>query len=237
MRYSVVIPVLNEADNIAPLAEELAEVLGPGGDYEVVFVDDGSTDGTAERILAAKARFPHLRLLRHARRAGKSAALRTGIAAAKAPWIVTMDGDGQNDPRDVPRLLEAAAADPRVALVAGLRRRRDDTVWRRLASRIGNGIRRALLRDACPDTACGLKAIRRDVFLALPFFDSLHRFFPALVGYYGHRVAMLPVNDRARRTGTSKYTNLGRAAVGLFDLYGVVWLRRRTTLPGDVTEA
>jgi len=240
VRFSIVIPVLNEADNVVPLAEELVEVLGPGegpaGAYEVLFVDDGSTDATAERITALKARFPHLRLLRHANRAGKSAALRSGILAARAPWIVTMDGDGQNDPRDVPGLL-AAGEDPAVALVAGLRRRRDDTVWRRLASRIGNGIRRAMLRDACPDTACGLKAMRRDAYLSLPYFDTMHRFFPALMGYRGHKVAMLGVNDRARHAGSSKYTNLGRALVGLPDLFGVIWLRRRTTLPGGVTEA
>ncbi|ACI99314.1 glycosyltransferase family 2 protein [Rhodospirillum centenum] len=234
LRYSLVIPVLNEQDNVLPLVEELYAVLDPG--FELIFVDDGSTDATAERLAAAKERFPGLRLIRHAGRAGKSAALRTGIAAATAPWIVTMDGDGQNDPRDVPRLLAAAEADPAVALVAGLRRKRDD-IWRkRVASRIGNGIRRALLRDDCPDTACGLKAIRRDVFLGLPFFDSLHRFFPALVRRHGHAVAMVAVNDRARRAGVSKYTNWGRAVAGLFDLAGVVWLMRRTTLPSAATE-
>lgn len=236
LHYSVVIPVLNEQDNVLPLVEELFEVLGNGPAFEVVFVDDGSTDDTAARIIAAKPRFPGLRLVRHARRSGKSAALRSGVGIARGTWVVTMDGDGQNDPRDVPRLLDAAEKDPTVALVAGIRRKRDDTIWRRIASRIGNGVRRSLLHDNCPDTACGLKLIRRDVFLGLPFFDSLHRFFPALVRRHGHGVAMIPVNDRARRTGTSKYTNLGRAVAGIFDLMGVVWILRRTTLPPAATE-
>jgi len=234
VRYTIVIPVLNEQDNVLPLAEELFTVLPDG--VEVVFVDDGSTDATPDRITDMLPRFPGLRLIRHGSRSGKSAALRTGVAAASHPWIVTMDGDRQNDPRDIPRMVEAAAADPAVALVAGTRTRRDDTLSKRLASKVGNGIRRSLLRDDCPDTACGLKLIRRDVFLQLPFFDSLHRFFPALVAKLGHRVVNLPVNDRARVAGTSKYTNLGRAMVGLFDLYGVVWLLRRTTVPAAVTE-
>lgn len=236
MHYSVVIPVLNEQDNILPLVEELAEVLGNGPAYEVLFIDDGSTDATVARIGEARLRHPVIRLIRHSAKSGKSAALRTGAAAARGTWIVTMDGDRQNDPRDVPRMLDLVAADSGLALVAGVRRRRDDTIWKRLASRIGNGIRRALLRDACPDTACGLKLIRRDLLLELPFFDSMHRFFPALTQGRGLRYANLPVNDRARTAGTSKYTNLGRAAVGLFDLFGVVWLLRRTTVPSHVTE-
>lgn len=236
MRYSVVIPVLNEQDNVLPQAEELAEVLGAGGEFEVLFVDDGSTDATVDRVNEAMARFPFIRLLRHPARAGKSAALITGARAARAPWVVTMDGDRQNDPRDVPRLLAEAAKDDRIVLVAGMRRRRDDTLAKRVTSRLGNGIRRAMLHDACPDTACGLKLLRRDVLLALPYFDSLHRFFPALVQGRGLAYVNLAVNDRARVAGRSKYTNLGRAAVGLFDLFGVVWLLRRTTLPPSVTE-
>jgi dolichol-phosphate mannosyltransferase len=236
LRYSIVIPVLNEQDNILPLVEELVSVLGSLGEYEIVFVDDGSTDATAARLGETMARHAHLRLLRHGARSGKSAALRTGAKAAGSPWIVTMDGDGQNDPRDIPRLLEAAWADPAIVLAAGNRRRRDDTIWKRLASRIGNGIRRALLRDECPDTACGLKAIRRDILLELPFFDSMHRFFPALVRQRGHAYVNVPIGDRARRAGQSKYTNWGRAVAGLFDLYGVVWLLRRTTLPAAMTE-
>lgn len=235
VRYSIVIPVLNEQDNILPLVEELYTVL-TGAEHEVVFVDDGSTDATPQRLADAMARFPRLRLVRHSAKSGKSAALVTGARAARGGWIVTMDGDGQNDPRDIPRLLEAAWARPEIVLAAGNRRKRDDTVAKRITSRLGNGIRRALLRDACPDTACGLKAIRRDVLLALPFFDSMHRFFPALVQGRGLHYVNVAINDRARHAGTSKYTNLGRAAVGLFDLFGVMWLLRRTTLPPTVTE-
>lgn len=240
MRYSVVIPAFNEADNVQPLAEELFRVLGtqpPGAepDFEVIFVDDGSRDGTADRVAALLPR-PGLRLLRHATQAGKSAALRTGTLAAKAPWIVTLDADGQNDPADVPALLAAADTTTGCALVAGIRRRRDDTLSKRIASKLGNGIRQALLRDDCPDTACGLKLIRRDVLLALPYFDTMHRFFPALVRRHGHKVAMVKVNDRARRAGMSKYTNLGRAIVGAYDLIGVTWLLRRTTLPSSIRE-
>ena len=235
MRYSVVIPAFNEADNVQALAEELFRVLGGGPGFEVIFVDDGSRDGTAERIAALLPR-PGLRLLRHASQAGKSAALRTGTLAARAPWIVTMDADGQNDPADVPALLAAADAMAGCALVAGIRRRRDDTLSKRIASKLGNGIRQALLRDDCPDTACGLKLIRRDVMLALPYFDTMHRFFPALVRRHGHAVAMVKVNDRARRAGASKYTNLGRAIVGAYDLIGVTWLLRRTTLPSSIRE-
>lgn len=236
MHYSVVIPVHNEQDNIVPVTEEIARILGPAGDFEVIFVDDGSTDATVTRLHQVRSSHGFVRVLRHHSRSGKSAALRTGVMASSATWIVTMDGDGQNDPRDVPRLLAAAAADPAVALVCGIRRRRDDTIWRRLASRIGNGVRQALLHDNCTDTACGLKLIRRDVFLALPFFDSLHRFFPALIGHRGHGVVMLDINDRARSSGTSKYTNMGRAVIGLADLFGVIWLKRRTTLPSGSSE-
>ncbi len=234
--YSVVIPVLNEQDNILPLVEELVAALSAGPAFEVVFVDDGSTDDTPARLCEAKARFPMVRVLRHAAKSGKSAGLRSGARAARGDWVVTMDGDRQNDPADVPRMLELIAADPALALVAGNRRRRQDTVWKKIASRTGNGIRRALLHDACPDTACGLKLIRRDVLLGLPFFNGMHRFFPALVQGHGHRYANLLVNDRLRAAGTSKYTNLGRAFVGLFDLFGVVWLLRRTTLPPAAPE-
>jgi dolichol-phosphate mannosyltransferase len=236
VRYSVVIPVFEEADNVEPLIHELFEVLAGGPAFEVIFVDDGSRDATAERIGGLRARYPNLHLLRHGRRSGKSAALRTGTRAAAAPWILTMDGDGQNDPRDIAAMLAAQQGDPACGLVAGIRRRRDDTWSKRIASRIGNGIRRALLRDDCPDTACGLKLIRRDLMLDLPFFDSMHRFFPAMTRRYGHTVQLVRVNDRARRAGRSKYTNFGRAIGGLFDLGGVLWLLRRTTRPPSVTE-
>jgi len=236
VRYSIVIPVYNEQDNVLPLAEEIIQVLGSGPAFEVLFVDDGSSDATAERLAAAKHRLPGIRLLRHTARSGKSAALLTGFKAARADWVVTMDGDRQNDPADVPALLAATMADPAVVLAAGMRRRRIDSTAKRLASRAANRIRRALLHDDCPDTGCGMKLIRRDVFLALPFFDAMHRFLPALVRQRGHAYVNVPINDRARTAGQSKYSNLGRAVAGLFDLAGVVWLRKRTTLPPAVTE-
>mgnify|MGYP001476005396 CR=1 FL=1 len=199
---------------------------------EIVFVDDGSFDGTAER-LERHADGDKVRVIRLARRCGKSAALLTGVRAARTPWIVTMDGDRQNDPRDIPRLIAAAErpGGKPPDLVAGLRAKRRDTLARRFASRFANGLRRALLGDDCPDTACGLKLLRREAFLALPYFDGLHRFFPALFKIHGRGVAFLPVNDRARQSGSSKYGNLSRAVVGLADLLGVMWLRFRTTLP------
>jgi len=228
-----VIPVLDEAENVEPLLEEIRSVLdGIAAPAEILFVDDGSTDGTAAR-LSSLADGEHVRLIRHHRRCGKSAALLTGIRAAQSPWIVTMDGDRQNDPRDVPRLIAVAESGggPAPALVAGLRAKRRDSWARRFASRFANGLRKSLLGDDCPDTACGLKLMRRDVFLALPYFDGLHRFLPALVQIHGHRVAFLPVNDRPRERGQSKYGNLSRAVVGLADLLGVMWLRLRSTLP------
>lgn len=234
--FSVLIPVLNEQDNILPLLEELYATLRDGPPFEVLVIDDGSDDATLARARSVLAAYPALRLLSHSVRCGKSAALRTGAKAAIAPWLVTLDGDRQNDPGDIPRLLALAQAQPDLAMVAGNRRRRDDTLAKRITSRLGNGIRRAFLRDACPDTACGLKLIRRDLFLDLPIFDSLHRFLPALVQGRGYSYANLPINDRARVAGRSKYTNLGRAAVGLFDLLGVMWLLRRTTVPVKVVE-
>lgn len=218
-----------------PLIQEIRDVLDgtPAEPAEIIFVDDGSTDGTVSRLTPELDPARGVRLLRHARRCGKSAALLTGISAAESPWIVTMDGDRQNDPRDLPRmiaLVENAAA-PIPALVAGLRAQRRDTLARRLASRFANGLRKSLLGDDCPDTACGLKLMRRDVFLGLPLFDGLHRFFPALIKIHGYRVAFLRVNDRPREAGRSKYGNLSRAVVGLADLLGVMWLRLRTTLP------
>lgn len=210
---------------------EIREVLhGDAAPAEIVFVDDGSSDDTVARLAPRLDPGSGIRLVRHDRRCGKSAALLSGIRAAESRWIVTMDGDRQNDPRDVPRMIATAEADG-AALVAGLRAKRRDTLARRFASRFANGLRKTLLGDDCPDTACGLKLMRRDVFLALPYFDGLHRFFPALVKIHGHKVAFLKVNDRPREHGRSKYGNLSRAVVGLADLCGVLWLRLRTTLP------
>lgn len=234
--FSILIPLMNEQDNVQPLLAEIYATLPGTLAFELLLVDDGSTDETVARVREVQGLYPGLRLIRHQWRAGKSAALRTGALAARGDWLVTIDGDRQNDPADIPRLLAERDRQPDLVLVAGNRRRRDDTLAKRLTSRLGNGIRRAFLRDACPDTACGLKLIRRDLFLALPFFDSQHRFLPALVKGRGLAYANLAINDRARVAGRSKYTNLGRAAVGLFDLLGVVWLLRRTSVPGAVTE-
>lgn len=222
---------MNEAENVPLLVDEIFEVLPAEPAFEVILVDDGSTDGTWAVAEAAATRHPNLRLVRHDTRCGQSAALRSGARAARGDWMVTMDGDRQNDPRDIPALMALATGD--VALVGGLRRRRADTLSKRLASRFANWLRRSLLRDDCRDTGCGLKVMRRDVFLGLPYFDALHRFIPALVRLHGHAVAFHEVNDRPRVYGQTKYTNWKRALLGLFDLLGVMWLTRRTTIPGS----
>ena len=236
-RLTVVVAVFNEAENVASVLNELTAALAGLQPFEVVFVDDGSTDATAERIAVLRAAQPGVRLLRHDRRCGKTAALRTGIAAARAEWIATMDGDGQNDPADIPGMLTLALAAPRAPLVAGIRARRYDTLSRRIATRLANGLRQAVLADHCPDTGCGLKAFRREDFMRLPAFEGMHRFLPALFQAYGHPLLCKTVAHRARLRGQSKYTNLGRALVGIGDMLGVIWLRSRTTLPHKVTEA
>ena len=223
---SVVIPVKDEAGNVGPLAREIAAAL-KGQDHEILFVDDGSTDGTAGALTALKAEIPQLRVLRHGRNLGQSRGIRTGVQAARGDIIVTLDGDGQNDPADIPKLLAALQAEPDVAMVSGIRVKRKDTASRRLASRLGNQFRSALLGDGATDTGCGLKAFRRGVFLDLPYFDHLHRFLIALVLREGWKVRYVPVNHRARLTGTSKYTNFGRLLVSAQDLLGVRWLQRR----------
>ena len=240
MRFSIVVPALNEAENIAPLAAEIAAALdGPyAAAYEVIFVDDGSTDDTAERVRAAKAERPQIRLVRHEARAGQSAAIRSGAKAARAGWIVTMDGDGQNDPADVPRLLALAWADGEDArrMVGGLRLKRRDRWSRRMATHIANGVRQLLLKDGCSDTGCSLKVFPRDTFLDLPYFNGMHRFLPALFQTYGLETRFVEVNHRPRLRGSTKYTNYKRALIGITDLRGVLWLRRRTILPRSVAE-
>lgn len=232
MRVSVVIPALNEEGNIGRLIEETYAAVPDALLGEVVVVDDASDDATREEIMALIPRFQSLRYVRHGRRAGQSAALRTGVAAALYPAIAAMDGDGQNDPKDIAGLLErlgAPGAEP--ALVGGLRASRKDTGSKRLASRFANWLRDKMLDDGCPDTGCGLKVYHRDAYLALPYFTSMHRYLPAFFLTYGHEVAYAPVNDRPRLAGTSKYTNLGRALIGIYDLIGVSWLRKRTAIP------
>ncbi|MCX7280936.1 MAG: glycosyltransferase family 2 protein [Alphaproteobacteria bacterium] len=223
---SAVIPVKDEAGNVGPLAREIA--AGHAGEaHEINFVDDGSTDGTAQALAALKTELPQLRVLRHDRNLGQSRGIHSGVAAAKGETIVTLDGDGQNDPADIPKLLALLRADPALGMVSGVRVKRKDTASRRIASRLGNRFRNFMLGDGASDTGCGLKAFRRDAFLALPYFDHMHRFLIALVQRDGWKVGYSPVNHRPRLTGASKYTNFGRMLVSFHDLLGVRWLQRR----------
>ncbi len=226
---SVVVPVRNEADNILPLVAEIEAALA-GRPHEIVYVDDGSTDATP-RQLAEAARLHGVRWLRHGASCGQSAAVITGVRAARGAWIATLDGDGQNDPADLPAALAAARAAETTGggpvLIAGHRVRRQDSWVKRRSSRIANRVRAALLRDATPDTGCGLKVFRRDLFLSLPQFDHMHRFLPALVLRAGGQTQPFPVNHRPRTAGASNYGTLDRLAVGIVDLFGVWWLQRR----------
>jgi glycosyltransferase involved in cell wall biosynthesis len=240
MELSVVIPVRNEAPNVVPLVREIAAALDGTLDYEIIYVDDGSEDETAAVVSALAREAPRLRLVRHRRSFGQSTAIRTGVKAARAPWIATLDGDGQNDPADIPRLwgmAQGALSEPPL-LVAGHRARRRDSAMKRTSSRIANAVRRALLGDGTPDTGCGLKLFPRALYLDLPFFDHNHRFLPALVQRAGGRVVSVPVNHRPRERGRSNYGTLDRLFVGIVDLVGVVWLMRRAKkveiIPDDV---
>ncbi|MEJ0087555.1 MAG: glycosyltransferase family 2 protein [Pseudomonadota bacterium] len=227
--FSVVVPVCNEAENVEPLAREIDAALG-GRAYEMIFVDDGSTDDTAAILLKLKSVLPALRVLRHSFRSGQSAAVASGVRAARAPWIATLDGDGQNDPADIPKLIAArdAAANRGVQLFMGNRKAsRKDTAFRKLQSSVANGVRGALLGDGTPDTGCGIKLFSRDLFLELPRFDHMHRFLPALFQRHGASVISVPVSHRPRTRGTSKYGMLNRLWVGIVDIAGVMWLRRR----------
>jgi len=237
-RFTLVVPMLDEADNVAPLAEAIAAACVPHGPFEAVFVDDGSTDATPGRIAAAAAEYPWLRTVRHARTCGQSAAVRSGVLAARAPLICTLDGDGQNPPAEIPHVLvPLLAGPPDLGLVAGQRNRRNDPLPRRLASWLANALRAAVLRDGVSDSACGLKAFPREVFLALPFFDHMHRYLPALVRREGLAVMLVDVAHLPRRRGRSKYGNLGRAVAGVRDLLGVRWLLARRRLPGPAAPA
>lgn len=235
---SVVVPVRNEAPNIAPLVAEIEAALA-GTPHEIVYVDDGSSDATPESLRSTAATVPALRHLRHRVSCGQSAAIVTGVKAARGTWIATLDGDGQNDPADIPRLLtraEALAAAGPPTLVAGHRVTRRDTRIKRISSRIANGVRSRLLRDSTPDTGCGLKVFPRALFLDLPHFDHMHRYLPALVLRQGGRVVSEPVNHRPRREGRSNYGTLDRLAVSLLDLVGVAWLQRRWKRPEVVVD-
>ena len=239
MDLSVVIPVQNEAVNIAPLVGEIRSALDGLCTYEIVYVDDGSTDSTAAEIRNLLEKTPQLRLLRHAQSYGQSAAIRSGVRAARGDWIATLDGDGQNDPADIPELWDLARAAPSAPplLVAGHRHIRRDSWARRAASRIANRVRRQLLGDDTPDTGCGLKLFSRELFLDLPNFDHMHRFLPALVLRAGGRVCSVPVNHRPRQGGASKYGVFDRLGVGIVDLCGVIWLQRRPTRPRLLVES
>ena len=229
VELSVVVPVCNEAENVEPLAREIDAAL-QGRNYEMIFVDDGSTDETAANLKKLKSSLPALRVLSHSFRSGQSAAVASGVRAARAAWVATLDGDGQNDPADIPRLLAArdSSGGRGVQLFMGNRRAsRKDTAWRRLQSRIANGVRSGMLGDDTPDTGCGIKLFSRDVFMDLPRFDHMHRFLPALFQRHGARVVSVPVSHRERTRGTSKYGMLNRAWVGIVDIIGVMWLRRR----------
>jgi dolichol-phosphate mannosyltransferase len=231
-RISVVVPVRNEAGNVAPMVEEIVRALAMFAPNEIVYVNDGSSDGTEAELRSLMKINHSLRQIRHEVSCGQSAAVRSGVAAARAPIVVTLDGDGQNDPAFLPALVEALERDPALGLVAGQRVGRKATGFKRLQSRIANGARKAILRDGTRDTGCGLKAFRREVFLALPYFDGLHRFLPALVRREGYRVAYVDVVDRPRLHGVSNYGLWDRLWVGILDLAGVWWLiRRRKRVP------
>jgi dolichol-phosphate mannosyltransferase len=228
---SVVVPVRNEAGNVAPLVDEIAAALGSRA-FEIVYVNDGSSDATEAELIALMRARRYLRQIKHEVSCGQSAAVRSGVAAARAPIIATLDGDGQNDPAFLPAMISALERDPGVGLVAGQRIGRKDTGFKRLQSRIANRVRKVVLRDGTRDTGCGLKAFRREVFLALPYFDGLHRFLPALVRREGYRVAYVDVVDRPRLHGVSNYGLWDRLWVGILDLAGVWWLiRRRKRVP------
>jgi dolichol-phosphate mannosyltransferase len=229
VELSVVVPVCNEAENVEPLAREIDAALA-GVAYEMIFIDDGSTDDTAMILRRLKSALPALRVLRHSFRSGQSAAVASGVRAARAAWIATLDGDGQNDPADIPKLLaEQAKFENRgVLLFMGNRKAsRKDSAFRKLQSSIANGVRSSLLGDGTPDTGCGIKLFSRETFLELPRFDHMHRFLPALFQRHGSRVVSVPVGHRPRTRGTSKYGMLNRLWVGIVDIAGVMWLRRR----------
>jgi len=234
MNLSVVVPVHNEAENLKPLLEEICKTLDGFRDFEVIYVDDGSTDDSYVRLIDLARHIPQLRVLKHRRGYGQSTALLTGIRHAKGDIIATLDGDGQNDPADIRALLNALETlqkEHALAMVVGYRKRRQDTEWRRISSRIANAVRAKLLGDNTPDTGCGLKVFSKELFLLLPYFDHMHRFLPALAQRAGGRVVSVEVNHRARLAGVSKYGTWNRLWVGIVDILGVMWLQSRAHIP------
>lgn len=236
---SVIAPMHNEAGNAALLVREIRVAL-QGRSFEIICVNDASTDTTLDELTALKAEIAELRILTHRRNAGQSRAVRTGVLAARAPVICTLDGDGQNPPADIPALVDAltrTGAPAALGLVGGRRVKRQDSGWKKFASRLANGVRKGLLKDEADDTGCGLKAFRRDAYLLLPFFDHQHRFIPALMKREGFAMEFVDVGHRPRIAGKSKYTNLGRLFASLSDMLGIMWLNSRARQPGGWDEA
>ena len=229
-QLSVVVPVRNEAENIGPLIEEIRAALDGKLEYEVIYVDDGSADDTVDRLEEMKHRFPRLRVVRHSTGCGQSAAIASGVRAARSDWVATLDGDGQNDPADIPQLISHQRS-CKADLVCGHRRSRKDNWIKRASSRIANKVRGTLLRDNMPDTGCGLKLFRRETFLSLPHFDHMHRFLPALILRGGGKITHVEVNHRPRTRGCSNYGVHNRLWVGIVDMLGVMWLQRRIKIP------
>lgn len=236
---SILIPAHNEQNNLAQLLNEIAKVMPqtlPAASYEILVVDDGSTDGTRQEISALMQKMGNLRVITHGRRAGKSAALKTGFDHARGRWIAMLDGDGQNDPADLAQLWPQIAAGTEQTIYAGVRNRRNDGMVKMLTSRVANAIRRRALRDTARDAGCGFKVLPAALATALPYFDNMHRFFPALARRHGYGVCEIMVNDRPRIHGSSKYGFFDRAIVSLLDLIGVYWLIRRYSPRGDIAE-
>jgi dolichol-phosphate mannosyltransferase len=233
MQISVVVPVRNETDNVETLMAEIHQVLNSQQAYEMIFVDDGSTDDTGAKLRQTMQIYPTLRVVRHLRSCGQSRAIHSGVCAAQFPWIVTLDGDGQNDPQDIPKLIailqQQTGSD--LWMLNGHRFKRHDTGWRRFSSAFANRVRRTILHDDTPDTGCGLKLFRRDKFLNLPYFDHMHRFLPALIRMTGGEVISVKVSHRGRKFGYSKYGTWDRLLAGIVDLLGVIWLKKRHSLP------
>jgi len=235
---SVVVPLKDEAENVAPLAREIVGAVGQDN-VEILFVDDGSADNTVARLLELKPDIPMLRIIRHSRNAGQSRALRSGVRAARAGIVVTLDGDGQNDPADIAKVLAPFHADgetSRIGMVSGVRVKRRDSIAKRLASRLANRFRRWMLNDGATDIGCGLKAFRRDAYLALPYFDHMHRYLAALMQREGYEVRFVEVGHRRRLHGKSKYGVWDRFIVGIHDVFGVLWLKKRFRGAVEVTE-
>jgi dolichol-phosphate mannosyltransferase len=237
MEISIVIPLHNEQENVEPLIGEIHAALG-NIEYEIICIDDGSSDGTLDRLRLLSTASPRLRILRHSRKSGQSTAVWNGVRHSISPWIATLDGDGQNDPADIPRLFARVRGEGsgKPACICGWRRNRQDTMLKRISSRVANHVRSRLLRDNTPDTGCGLKVFSREAFLLLPYFDHMHRFLPALFLRGGFAIESIEVNHRPRNRGKSKYGLHNRLWAGIIDLLGVYWLLRRTTLPEVVED-